>query len=83
MTDLLLKYEERLKAKREESQVAYERFTSELFAMESEVDKKHRERYQKMKAHAKDFLHHQSEGMEMMAEVSRGVYEILEKMAAE
>ena len=51
--------------------------------MESEVDKKHRERYQKMKAHAKDFLHHQSEGMEMMAEVSRGVYEILEKMAAD
>jgi peptide subunit release factor RF-3 len=83
VTDLLLKYEERLKAKREESQVAYERFTSELFAMESEVDKKHRDRYQKMKAHAKDFLHHQSEGMEMMAEVSRGVYEILEKMAAD
>jgi hypothetical protein len=83
VTDLLLKYEERLKAKREESQVAYERFTSELFAMESEVDKKHRERYQKMKAHAKDFLHHQSEGMEMMAEVSRGVYELLEKMAAD
>jgi peptide subunit release factor RF-3 len=58
VTDLLLKYEERLKAKREESQVSYERFTSELFAMESEVDKKHRDRYQKMKAHAKDFLHH-------------------------
>lgn len=51
--------------------------------MESEVDKKHKERYKKMKAHAKDFLQHQTEGMEMMAEVSRGVYEILEKLTAD
>lgn len=83
MTDLLLKYEERLKSKREISQLAYQKFTSELFVLESEVDKKHRDRYQVMKGFAQDFLTHQSEGMEMMAEVTRGVYEILEKMAEE
>jgi vacuolar-type H+-ATPase subunit D/Vma8 len=81
VTDLLLKYEERLKSKREISQMAFQKFTSELFVLESEVDKKHRDRYKIMKGFAQDFLNHQSEGMEMMAEITRGVYEILEKMA--
>lgn len=63
--------------------MAFQKFTSELFVLESEVDKKHRDRYKIMKGFAQDFLNHQSEGMEMMAEITRGVYDILEKMAEE
>jgi len=34
-----------------------------------------------MKNSAQVFLQHQKEGMEMMAEVAKGVYQILEKLA--
>lgn len=83
ITELLLKYEERLKSKREESQVAYEKFTSDMIVIESELDKKMKEKFGRMKTSAHGFLKSQKEGIDMMAEVSRGVYNILEKLAAE
>jgi peptide subunit release factor RF-3 len=63
--------------------MSYEKFSSELFTLETELDKKHRDRYQKMKALAQDFLSNQKEGMEMMTDITHGVYLILEKMAAD
>lgn len=54
-----------------------------MAVIESELDKKMREKFSRMKSSAHDFLQHQKEGMEMMSEVSRGVYEILEKVAAD
>jgi hypothetical protein len=79
----LLKYEDRLKGKKEESAKAYEKFTSDMAVIESELDKKMREKFKVIKNSAHGFLKSQKEGIEMMAEVSRGVYEILEKLAAE
>ena len=78
-----MKYEERLKTKREESKIAYEKFSSDIAVIESDLDKKMRDKFQRMKTSAHDFLISQKEGIDMMAEVSRGVYEVLEKLAAE
>ena len=78
-----MKYEERLKNKREESKIAYEKFSSDIAVIESDLDKKMKEKFQRMKTSAQDFLNSQKEGIDMMAEVSRGVYEVLEKLAAE
>jgi hypothetical protein len=78
-----LKYEERLKTKREESKIAYEKFSSDIAVIESDLDKKMKEKFQRMKTSAQEFLNSQKEGIDMMAEVSRGVYEVLEKLAAE
>ena len=49
ISDLLNKYEERLKSKRDESQLAYEKFSSELLVLESDLDKKQKEKFSKMK----------------------------------
>lgn len=83
ITELLMKYEERLKSKKEESSIAYEKFTSDMAIIEKDLDKKTKEKFKHMKSSAHGFLKSQKEGMEMMAEVSRGVYDILEKLAAE
>ncbi len=54
-----------------------------MAVIESELDKKMKEKFTKMKTSANGFLKSQKEGIDMMAEVSRGVYQILEKLAAE
>lgn len=45
ITELLLKYEERLKNKREESSIAYEKFSSDMAVIESELDKKMKDKF--------------------------------------
>jgi len=54
-----------------------------MAVIESDLDKKMKEKFSRMKNSANGFLKSQKEGIDMMSEVSRGVYEILEKLAAE
>ncbi len=54
-----------------------------MTVIESALDKKMKEKFGRMKSSANNFLKSQTEGIDMMAEVSRGVYEILEKLAAD
>jgi hypothetical protein len=51
-----LKYEERLKNKREDSKIAYEKFSSDIAVIESDLDKKMKEKFQRMKTSAQEFL---------------------------
>ena len=81
ITDLLQKYEDKLTSKRDASQVSYEKFTQDLITIESDLEKKHKEKFSRMKSSANDFIQHQKEALEMISEVTRGVYNILEKMA--
>jgi len=43
-------------------------------SLESELEKKYRERFTRMKASSEAFLQHQKEAMEMIAKVTRSIY---------
>jgi hypothetical protein len=50
-------------------------------SLESELEKKYREKFTRMKASSEAFIQHQREAMEMIAKVTRSMYSILENMA--
>jgi hypothetical protein len=50
-------------------------------SLESELEKKYKERFTRMKASSEAFLQHQREAMEMIAKVTRSIYQILENIA--
>lgn len=52
-----------------------------MLSLESELEKKHREKFGRMKSLSEEFMKHQREAMEMMAKASRSMYTILEKVA--
>jgi hypothetical protein len=52
-----------------------------MSALESDLEKKYRDRFTKMKASSGEFLQHQREAMEMITKVTRSIYNILEKIA--
>jgi hypothetical protein len=52
-----------------------------MTALESELEKKYRDRFTRMKNSSQDFLQHQKEAMEMIAKVTRSIYNILETIA--
>lgn len=81
ITELLQKYQDSLASKIDSSQVSYEKFSTELSLIESELEKKQKEKFSKMKLSAQDFISNQRDAMEMISEVTKGVYMILEKMA--
>ena len=49
ITELLQRYEEKLTAKIDNSQQAYEKFANDLVVVESELEKKQKDKFGKMK----------------------------------
>lgn len=81
IAELLQRYEDKLNAKIEASQDTYQKFASDLAIIESELEKKHKDKVGRLKTSAQEFIGNQKEAMEMISEVNKGVYQILEKMA--
>jgi hypothetical protein len=52
-----------------------------MSSLESELEKKYREKFSRMKNSSQEFLNHQKEAMEMIAKVTRSIYNILEQIA--
>jgi len=52
-----------------------------MLLLEDELEKKHKEKFSKMKQSSQEFLQHQKEAMEMIAKVTRSIYTILENIA--
>lgn len=52
-----------------------------MLLLEDELEKKHKEKFSKMKHSSQEFLQHQKEAMEMIAKVTRSIYTILENIA--
>lgn len=61
--------------------MAYERFTQDMLVIEAELERRHKDKFTKLKSSAQGFLTNQKEAMEMIQEVTKGVYTILENMA--
>lgn len=49
--------------------------------LETDLEKRYRERFTRMKNSSHDFLQHQKDAMEMIAKVTRSIYTILENIA--
>jgi hypothetical protein len=81
INDLLLEHESRLHKKIDQSQAVYERYALDMVALEDDLEKKHRDKFSRMKASSQEFLQHQKEAMEMIAKVTRSIYQILENIA--
>ena len=58
INDLLLEHENMLHAKIGQSQESYERYSQDMSSLESELEKKYRERFTKMKNSSEAFLQH-------------------------
>lgn len=56
ITEHLQKYQDSLAQKIDSSQVSYEKFSTELSLIESELEKKQKEKFSKMKACAQEFI---------------------------
>jgi hypothetical protein len=52
-----------------------------MMTLESDLEKKYREKFTRMKNSSQVFLNHQKEAMEMIAKVTRSIYTILEQIA--
>ena len=52
-----------------------------MLALEEELEKKHKDKFGRMKTSSQEFLQHQREAMEMIAKVTRSIYQILENIA--
>jgi hypothetical protein len=49
--------------------------------LETDLDKKHKEKLSKLKSSSQDFLQHQKDSMEMISKVTRSIYRLIEKIA--
>lgn len=52
-----------------------------MLVIEAELERRHKDKFTKLKSSAQGFLTNQKEAMEMIQEVTKGVYTILENMA--
>ena len=81
INDLLLEHENMLHIKIDQSQTSYERYSQDMLVLETELEKKYKDKFGKMKSSSQEFLQHQKEAMEMIAKVTRSIYTILENIA--
>lgn len=81
INEKLQNYESRLAEKIDYSQIAYEKFSSDLSTIESTLERKDKEKFGKLKGSAKEFISFQKDAMEVMADITRGIYSILENIA--
>ena len=52
-----------------------------MLSLENDLEKKHRDKFSRMKGSSQEFLQHQKEAMQMIAKVTRSIYQILENIA--
>jgi hypothetical protein len=52
-----------------------------MLSLEVELEKKHKDKFGRMKQSAEEFLKYQKEAMKMIAKVTRSIYQILETIA--
>ena len=81
INDVLIEHERLLHKKIDLSQEVYERYSQDMLALEAELEKKHKDKFGRMKQSSEEFLTHQKDAMEMIAKVTRSIYQILETIA--
>ena len=52
-----------------------------MLSLEDVLEKKHKDKFSRMKGSSQEFLKHQKDAMEMIAKVTRSIYQILENIA--